>query len=639
MTIKFAFILFSTAIVHVCGWNEFGQRTTVDTQLSTNLRRRKSSIWDEARQRPQRIYRIREDLVFEESLQYESLLDMVSFSISMSMITSSRPTASPVHLEPPPFVIPTASPTVAVPSSGPTVIPTTVPSDEPTNSPVHTEPPQLVIPTVSPTIVVSSSGPTAIPTAVLSDEPTTSPVHTEPPPLILPTSSPTLAAPPSSSGPTTIPTKVPSDEPTNSPVHTEPPPLILPTAVPTDEPTEFPTQPTALLPGASQSPTGEVSMEPTVTPIPTSTRSPTVAPTTAVPTASPAPTLSPSLTPSQKPSISSSPTESPRPSASSNPSSPPSTSQAPTLSPSMAPSPKPSVSMFPTLSQSPSSSGMPSGRPSESSAPTTSAAPTLIPTILDPSLVETFAPSSQSQTTPTVAFDCLDNDILSLGDASDVNTTLINLFVGYHVESSSNSTDDYLAELEQSLLLTAVAAALGCNRPDLRRRNLMEARNRNLLKQSTIIDSVPCNTTVDGAVSCTTIETDLVFFLKGEVDPDTAEFSGYSAIRDKMTDDEYIGKIPTVLKLIYKSPLPLPAPPQVNEDPNNNNGDNEGLNARNVKLQVSPWTIGACVASVFGGAVSFLVWSRNRRSRHHRHIQLVDDCSMMETSSRNPVSV
>ena len=151
-------------------------------------------------------------------------------------------------------------------------------------------------------------------------------------------------------------------------------------------------------------------------------------------------------------------------------------------------------------------------------------------------------------------------------------------------------------------------------------------------------DSVPCNTTVEGAVSCTTIETDLVFFLKGEVDPDTAAFSGYSAIRDKMTNDEYIGTIPTVLKLIYKSPLPLPAPPQVNEDPGSNGG-NGALNARDVKLQVSPWTIGACVASVFGGAVSLLVWTRNRRSRHNRHIQLVEDCSMMETSSRNPVSV
>lgn len=155
-----------------------------------------------------------------------------------------------------------------------------------------------------------------------------------------------------------------------------------------------------------------------------------------------------------------------------------------------------------------------------------------------------------------------------------------------------------------------------------------------------VLDSVPCNTTVEGAVSCTTIETDLVFFLKGEVDPDRAAFSGYSAIRDKMTNDEYIGKIPAVLKLIYKSPLPLPAPPQVIEDKGKTNNENfSNLNARDAKLRVSSWTIGACVASVFGGTVSLLVWSRNRRSRHLRHVQLVDDCSMVETSSRNPISV
>ena len=211
------------------------------------------------------------------------------------------------------------------------------------------------------------------------------------------------------------------------------------------------------------------------------------------------------------------------------------------------------------------------------------------------------------------------------------------------------------------MLLTAVAAALGCNRG---RRHLMEDHGRKLLKSSTIIgkdtvhlqskpaissnlvsslsDSVPCNTTVDGAVSCTTIETDLVFFLKGEVDPDRAAFSGYSAIRDKMSNDEYIGKIPTVLKLIYKSPLPLPAPPQVIEDNGNKDeGNSPILNARDSKLQVSSWTIGACVASVFGGAVSLLVWSRNRRSRHLRHIQLVEDSSWVdpETSSHGPVEV
>lgn len=106
-----------------------------------------------------------------------------------------------------------------------------------------------------------------------------------------------------------------------------------------------------------------------------------------------------------------------------------------------------------------------------------------------------------------------------------------------------------------------------------------------------------------------------------------------------MTNDEYVGKVPTVLKVVYKSPLPLPAPPQVIEDEGSNNGGNNHITARDTQLRVSPWTIGACVASVLGGVVSLLVWSRNRRSRHRRHIQLVEDCSVMDPAARNPVAV
>jgi hypothetical protein len=153
-----------------------------------------------------------------------------------------------------------------------------------------------------------------------------------------------------------------------------------------------------------------------------------------------------------------------------------------------------------------------------------------------------------------------------------------------------------------------------------------------------VSDSIPCEPSVDAAESCNIIETDLVFFLKGDVDTDRAAYSGYSAIESKMTNDGLIGVVPSVRRLVYLSPLPLPAPPQLTEDIGTSNTTTVITSGGN-NLPVSPWTIGACVASIFGGVVSMLVWSRNRRNRHRRHMQLVEDSSLVQSYTRNPVSV
>jgi hypothetical protein len=57
--------------------------------------------------------------------------------------------------------------------------------------------------------------------------------------------------------------------------------------------------------------------------------------------------------------------------------------------------------------------------------------------------------------------ECPDNG-LGLGTASDQRTTPIFLAVGYQAESTSSSVDDFVTELENELMSTAVSAIFGC---------------------------------------------------------------------------------------------------------------------------------------------------------------------------------
>lgn len=131
------------------------------------------------------------------------------------------------------------------------------------------------------------------------------------------------------------------------------------------------------------------------------------------------------------------------------------------------------------------------------------------------------------------------------------------------------------------------------------------------------------------------------------MDVDLAIHAAYTAIQYHMDHDLYIGMIPTVLLLEYLSPLPIPYPggnettttdDAWNGSDTNDDDDDDGNSNPNhqtdpslatSRLSLSPWTIGACAATVMGGIISLSLWSRNRRRdrlrRHRHHIQLMEE--------------
>ena len=153
--------------------------------------------------------------------------------------------------------------------------------------------------------------------------------------------------------------------------------------------------------------------------------------------------------------------------------------------------------------------------------------------------------------------------------------------------------------------------------------------------------SDPCVPSEADAVSCTILETEIVFFLTGDVDLDQASFDGYKSIEESMTNNVYVGVVPTIVKLEYLSPTNLPNPPQLNDRSGTTPPRVISSSAQSNRISLNPVAIGACIATIMGALVSAAVWGRNRRERNRRrHIQLSGEESLEEGSnSRNLVTV
>ena len=134
-----------------------------------------------------------------------------------------------------------------------------------------------------------------------------------------------------------------------------------------------------------------------------------------------------------------------------------------------------------------------------------------------------------------------------------------------------------------------------------------------------------------------------MFLLNGQHhDQDSAQYRAYASIEERMENDYFVDSIPTVLLVEYLSPLPLaPPPPLVVGSEAVTPSPVEVISSTTAadRLTLSPWTIGACVATVMGGVVSLLVWGRNRRARHRRHMYVFQEQTVVQSASRNPVEI
>mmetsp|Transcript_20392 Transcript_20392/g.36995 ORF Transcript_20392/g.36995 Transcript_20392/m.36995 type:complete len:384 (+) Transcript_20392:370-1521(+) len=251
--------------------------------------------------------------------------------------------------------------------------------------------------------------------------------------------------------------------------------------------------------------------------------------------------------------------------------------------------------------------------PDDSMAPSSSPAPTETLSAVPTSSPTTSPAPTSAPVAPTI-FECSDQGVVPAGTPALV-TTPISLTILYEAESTVDSTDAFLADLEQALFSIAVEAALECN---IARRQLQQL-SRKLATSSEVVGD--CTPTEGDANTCFTLETNMEFEVNDNVDQERTAFLAYSALQSAMND--YTGDgIDSVVRLTYLAPTPTD--PSDSNDPESAQTETGG---------VSPLAIGAAAALVAGGTLALFVWHRNRSTRNKRHVELEEDGNSMSPVS------
>ena len=139
------------------------------------------------------------------------------------------------------------------------------------------------------------------------------------------------------------------------------------------------------------------------------------------------------------------------------------------------------------------------------------------------------------------------------------------------------------------------------------------------------------------AESCFLLETSILFYVHGSINSEGATFNAYSAIESSMSNDTYIaeGNVPTIVRVVYLSPVPLIDPSSVSQEPGTPSAGSTSDNSSNETnaKSVSGWAIGVGVAAVAGVLVSFVTWSYMRRNRQGRHVYFQESIGMPSASA------
>lgn len=205
------------------------------------------------------------------------------------------------------------------------------------------------------------------------------------------------------------------------------------------------------------------------------------------------------------------------------------------------------------------------------------------------------------------------------------------------VDLTLNGTNDgsIIPAVEILILGQAATGSLKCDQAqDSKNKTaadffpLLEENGTSIVPMSTVRPGDSCQPEFENTV-CTALETVFRIVIDEAVDPALAAFLGYVRLQEEMDGGSFLPPIQGLRRVKYLSPLPL-LPPIVDDT---TASPTLSPSAAQSNLSISPWTLGAVIATCIGGLVALSVWVRNRRTRNERHMQLLEDVSLSSPQS------
>lgn len=191
-------------------------------------------------------------------------------------------------------------------------------------------------------------------------------------------------------------------------------------------------------------------------------------------------------------------------------------------------------------------------------------------------------PRSQAPSTVShfAIFECTPDNALGLVEQQLPSSTQLIFKLEYSIDSSFNETE-YIDEIENLILITAVAGALQCENGGL-----------------FLADAIPDFSNVDVAMNttrvneqcrsspisqCRVFETEFQVVINVDLDTELGELLGYTLLSNKMGDGTFVNVVSNVDRCEYLRPLPPDG---------NDNGGNQNINLDgSERLSVSPWSL------------------------------------------------
>jgi hypothetical protein len=176
--------------------------------------------------------------------------------------------------------------------------------------------------------------------------------------------------------------------------------------------------------------------------------------------------------------------------------------------------------------------------------------------------------------------------------SSSDETTYVEIETTYNVESAVPLLDVCVCDIELGVVEAAISGALQCSDTAAK----LNSTETPLDANTTLLSVATCAPELNATNQCGAFKSSFAFQINRKVDSEVASVLAYLRIQEVMNSGELANHTDAVDRFEYVSPA-IPILPPIVSDPEAPETDRSSSSLTSNSLSVSPWTLGAVVAT------------------------------------------